>query len=105
MGVTYAILARAYPVSCGDAGQGLAVPTLVAALLATGAAVILFEPPSWLAGTGLGPLTPGLWPLACAALAVSCGAARQRWRSVWTAALLHAAGAVLAAIAISLVRG
>jgi hypothetical protein len=104
-GVAYAILTAVYPVASGPSGQGLSVPTLVTAVLSAGAAVVLFQPPPWLGALGLEPVAAGLWPLACVVLALTCGAARERCRSVWPALLLHAAGALLAALGLGLALG
>ncbi len=86
-GVLHGIMVTAHPIMLWSGRRFVSVPNAVAAVASTAAVVLCFLPPTWLAGGGL---SVGLWIASALAVGLACGYVRERSRSVWAAAALHA---------------
>lgn len=92
-GVCYGVMVAAFPVMLWSGRWFLSVPNAIAALISTGAIVVLWLPPVWFEP---GVVTPALWPIAAGVLGLVCGAVRERGGSVWVPVVLHLLSAAVA---------
>jgi predicted Abi (CAAX) family protease len=92
--VIHGIVATRYPVFARGIRM-ISVPNLVGSLLYTATAAVILAPPTWLPGGWPAAAVWGIWLAGCCVLSLACGVARERWGSVWAAAVLHAISAVV----------
>jgi hypothetical protein len=93
-GALHGHLLRFFPVMTGSGRFFISIPNAVAALAYACAATVCLLPPDWL--TGSMAIWWAVWFAAAFLVGVVCGCVREWWRSVWAAAILHAASAFVA---------
>jgi hypothetical protein len=93
-GVVHGAVATTFPVFARGI-RVISVPNIAASLLYTVTIVTMLTPPPWLSPEWQAAAVWSVWISGCLALSLACGIARERWGSVWAAASLHAAAAVI----------
>jgi hypothetical protein len=93
--VVLGVVATTFPVFARGI-RVISVPNIASSLLYTATIVTMLTPPPWLSPAWPTTAVWGVWMAGCLAVSLACGIARERWGSVWAAASLHAAAAMIA---------
>jgi hypothetical protein len=93
-GALHGHLVRFFPVTMGSGRFFVSVPSAISAFVYACAVTICLLPPAWLTDVFTGWWA--VWFAAAMVVGLICAAAREWWRSLWAAVILHAVVAIAA---------